>query len=65
LTVYTKWWYDKDMNYEMYTIKETAEKFRVTTRTIRRWIHDSKINAIKIGHTVRIAQEEIARIKGL
>ena len=50
---------------ELLTLQETADLFRVTSRTIRRWIKNGKINQIKFGRTIRISQEEINRIKGL
>lgn len=47
----------------MYTIKQTADIFGVHWQTIRAWIKDGKVKTIKIGHTVRITEEEIERIK--
>ena len=46
----------------MKTIKETAAIFRVHERTIRNWIRDGKIRAVKIKGTVRIFDEEIERL---
>ena len=45
------------------TVKQAAEIFPVTKRTIFRWIESGQIKAIKIGGTVRIPDEEIERLK--
>lgn len=45
------------------TVKQAAEIFSVTKRTIFRWIESGQIKAIKIGGTVRIPDEEIERLK--
>lgn len=47
----------------MVSVKEAAEIFSVTKRTIFRWIEDGIIKAVKIGGTVRIPEEEIERLK--
>lgn len=47
----------------MNTVKEVAEIFKVTTRTVQSWIANGKIKSIKIGGVVRISSDEIERIK--
>lgn len=47
----------------MVSVKQAAEIFSVTKRTIFRWIEDGRIKAIKIAGTVRIPEEEIERLK--
>ena len=47
----------------MKTIKETADIFGVHWQTVRNWIRDGQIKAIKIERTVRIPDEEIGRLK--
>ena len=47
----------------MKTIKETADIFGVHWQTVRNWIRDGQIKAIKIERTVRIPDEEIERLK--
>ena len=46
----------------MKTIKETAAIFRVHERTIRNWIRDGKIRAVRVKGTIRIADEEVERL---
>jgi len=47
----------------MNTVKETAAIFGVHWQTIRNWIKDGKIKAVRIGKTIRITEEEIERIR--
>ena len=47
----------------MVSVKEAAEIFSVTKRTIFRWIEEGRIKSIMIGGTVRIPEEEIERLK--
>ncbi len=50
---------------ELLTIKEVAEYFRVSERTIHRWIKTNGLRAYKFGadkgSTLRIAKSEIER----
>ena len=47
----------------IYTVKEVAEEFKVTERTVRRWIEEGKIKrAINIG-AVRIPTEEVLKLR--
>ena len=45
------------------SVNETAEIFGVKPLTIRRWIADGKLKAVKIVGSVRITEEEIERLK--
>ncbi len=45
----------------MYTIKEIKDDLKVSDRTVRRWIADGKLKAIKIQGVVRIEDEEYKR----
>ena len=36
------------------TIQDIAEHYRVSTRTVRRWIADGKIEIVQVGRMVRI-----------
>lgn len=47
----------------MKTIRETANIFGVHWQTVRNWISEGKIKAVKINRTVRIPEEEIERLK--
>ena len=39
------------------TIREVAERLKVSQRTVRRWIDQGYLHAIKLGRTVRIDEE--------
>lgn len=47
----------------MKTIRETADILGVHWQTVRNWIVEGKIKALKINRTVRISEEEIERLK--
>lgn len=47
----------------MKNVKETAKIFGVHWQTIRNWIKQGKIKAVKINRTIRISDEEIERVK--
>lgn len=46
------------------TVKETADFFGVSPRTIFRWIKSGKLDSVKIGGVVRIKKDEIKRVIG-
>ena len=46
----------------MYNINQTAQKLGVSAITIRRMIHDGRINAIKVGKGWRISRVEVNKI---
>lgn len=47
----------------MVSVKEAAEIFSVSKRTVFRWIKSGEIKAVKIGGSVRISEDEIDRLK--
>ena len=47
----------------MKTIYETAKIFGVHWQTVRNWIKDGTIKAVRINKIVRIPDEEIERLK--
>lgn len=47
----------------MLSVKEFADLFGVTKRTVFRWIERGEVKAIKISGTVRIPDEEVERKK--
>ena len=46
----------------MMTVKETADFFGVSPRTVFRWIKSGKLESVKIGGVVRIKKNEIERV---
>lgn len=47
----------------MYSIKEFASLLGFSARTVRQWIIDGKINAVKIMGEWRIPESELERLK--
>jgi excisionase family DNA binding protein len=43
---------------KLMTIKEFAEWFHIKNKTVYDWIYQHKINAVRIGHTVRVVVNE-------
>lgn len=43
----------------LYMVKEVAERFRVTERTIQNWIKTEKFGATKVGKVIRISESDI------
>jgi excisionase family DNA binding protein len=41
------------------TVKEVAERLKVTTRTVQKWQEEGTISFIKIGKCVRIREEHL------
>ena len=50
-------------DFMMYRITEVAKILGFKERTVRRWIVDGKIKAVKIMSEWRIPEEEIERLK--
>lgn len=51
------------MERKYYTIQEFADDLRVSPRTVRNWIRNGLITAVRIGpRTVRIEHGEIAKV---
>lgn len=46
-----------------YTIQEVSNLFKISTKTIRRWIDKGDLPIIKIGRAIRISQDEVDKIK--
>jgi excisionase family DNA binding protein len=44
---------------KFYSVAEVAEAFAVSTRTVRRWIADSKLLAHRFGAALRIAESDL------
>lgn len=48
---------------KMYTIKDVAEALNFKERTVRQWVVDGKIEAVKIMSEWRIPAREVERLK--
>ena len=47
---------------QYYKIKAVAKLLDLSEKTIRRWIREGKLKAVKIGGSIRISKDEIANI---
>lgn len=47
---------------EFYTAEELADRLKVSSQTVRAWIRDEKITAVKFGRAWRITRAEVERI---
>lgn len=43
----------------LYTVKETADYARVSTKTVRRWLDDHRIPCHRLGRLIRIAESDL------
>lgn len=46
---------------DLLTVAEVARSFDVSTRTVRRWMRDGLLVACRIGRTVRVHPDDLAR----
>ena len=47
------------------TVRELADRFKVSDRTIKRWFHSHQIEAIQIGRQLRFEEKEVKRFMDL
>jgi excisionase family DNA binding protein len=47
---------------KLLTVKETALYLSLSDQTVRRWINEGKLNAVKIGKEFRIKLSEIIEL---
>lgn len=45
-----------------YTAEELADYLKVSSQTVRSWIRERKLKAVKFGRAWRIAENEVQRI---
>jgi excisionase family DNA binding protein len=45
-----------------YTAEDLADYIKVSPQTVRAWIRDGKLKAVKFGRSWRIADDEVQRI---
>lgn len=48
---------------KIYTVNETAEELKIHPVTIRKWINEGRIKAVKVGSDWRVTEEELDRKK--
>lgn len=50
-----------DMLTKIYTIEEVVEILKVTRRTVYNYLKEGKLNAVKLGRSWRVTEEELNR----
>jgi excisionase family DNA binding protein len=43
---------------QLFSVEEIAERFGVSTKTVRRWIASGELRAHRLGRQIRIAEED-------
>ncbi|MFQ5792433.1 MAG: helix-turn-helix domain-containing protein [Acidobacteriota bacterium] len=43
----------------LYSIRETADLLKVSTKTIRRWIESGELPAHRLGRQIRISEDDL------
>jgi excisionase family DNA binding protein len=49
----------KRMDEKIYTVQEVANRLRIDTRTVRKWIRSGELAAIDIGREYRIRESSL------
>ncbi len=47
---------------EVHTVREVADKLKVSERTVYSWIYSGRMQALKVGRAVRIKNSEVQRM---
>ncbi len=47
---------------EFYTAEELADYLKISSQTVRAWIREKKIAAVKFGRAWRITKDEVQRL---
>lgn len=56
---------NKSSNEKLSTVKEVAARFRVTEKTVYRWVNSGQVEAIQPGHKLLFEESEIKRFMDL
>jgi excisionase family DNA binding protein len=49
---------------ELYTVEQVAERLNLHVRTVRSYVREGKLKAVRIGKSYRIAGEDLAALTG-
>lgn len=45
---------------ELFTVQEVADKLKIHVQTVRKWIKEGKIKALKLGSDWRVTEQSIS-----
>lgn len=48
---------------KFFTLQEAAERWRLSDRTLRRWIDDGRLAAFRQGQRLMVTADEVAKIE--
>jgi excisionase family DNA binding protein len=54
---------NRDLEGSWYTVRDVAERLKVSERTVRRWIAVGMLRANKFGRSVRISQRALKELE--
>ena len=46
----------------LFTVREIADHFRVTTRSAYQWIADGKLDAVRVSNRIRVTEDAVQRM---
>ena len=52
------------MSHDLYSAEEVADRLGLHVRTVRNYVRDGKLKAVRIGKQYRIAREDLATLTG-
>src|SRR5438270_11119050 len=55
-------WMGASWDDEYLTVKEIAERLKLNQQTVRNWIDDGRLSAVRIGRRVRVRRVDLDRI---
>ncbi len=50
------------MNETLVSIREAAERLAISTATVRRWVAQRRLPAVRLGRVVRIRESDVAAL---
>ena len=53
------------MSQELFSVEQVAEKLGLHVRTVRNYVRDGRLKAVRIGKQYRVAAEDLAEFTGL
>jgi excisionase family DNA binding protein len=53
-----------NLKHRMLTAAEIAERLKVSIRSVRRWIASGDLQALRLGRSVRVTEDELMRFLG-
>lgn len=48
---------------DYWTLKQLTARWQVSEGTVRRWLREGDLNAVKVGRQLRFTQQEVSRFE--